>query len=84
MNGRYTLKEVKLLGIEGCPTCKKISTLIDEFINENNLNVHIETVYNMNKILEYDIVAMPGIVVDGVLKISGKIPTEKELTEILF
>jgi len=73
------LKNIKLLGIVGCPTCKKISALFDKIVKENNLEIHIDKIYDMNKILEYDVVSMPGIVVDDDLKISGRIPTEKEL-----
>jgi len=77
------LKEIKLLGIIGCPTCKKISTLIDKVVKENDLKIHVEKIYDMGKILKYDVVSMPGLVVDGNLKISGRIPTEKELKELL-
>jgi len=77
------LKKIKLLGIKGCPTCKKISTLIDKVVKENDLKIHVDKIYDMGKILEYDVVSMPGLVVDGNLKISGRIPTEKELKELL-
>ena len=77
------MKEVELLGIEGCPTCKKISSLIDKVVLENSLDVHIEKVYNMNRIIKYEIAAMPGIVVDGFLRISGRIPAEEEIRALL-
>ena len=63
------------MGIIGCPTCKKISTLIDKVVKENDLKIHVEKIYDMGKILKYDVVSMPGLVVDGNLKISGRIPT---------
>ncbi len=77
------MKKIKLLGIKGCPTCQKISALIDKVVKENDLKIHVDKIYDMGKILKYDVVSMPGLVVDGNLKISGRIPTEMELKELL-
>ncbi len=76
------MREIKVLGIVGCPTCKKIGILIDKVVEENGLKVHIEKIYDMGRILEYNVPTMPGIVVDGKVKVSGRIPTEQELKEL--
>ncbi len=77
------MKEVALLGVDGCSTCSKIGTLIDKVISDNGFDVRVEKIYDMGKILEYGVVSMPGLVVDGELKICGRIPTEDELKELL-
>ncbi len=77
------MKNIKVLGISGCPTCSKIDSLINKVVEENELIVRIEKIYDMGKILEYEVVTMPGIVIDGELKISGRMPTEMELKELL-
>ena len=40
-------------------------------------------VYDLNKMLEYGVMATPALVVDGKLKISGKLPSEQELLKAI-
>jgi len=47
------------------------------------LEFTLEKVTAIEEIMTYDIVATPGLVVDGEVKVSGRLPTDDELRTLL-
>lgn len=76
------MKKIQILGT-GCPTCQKLNELTIQAANELELEYEIEKVTDITKIIEMGVVKTPGIAVDGVVKISGKLPSLQEIKEIL-
>ncbi|MCF6096071.1 thioredoxin family protein [Thermovorax subterraneus] len=74
--------EIKILGT-GCPKCKALEQNTREALQELGVNANIEKVQDVNKIMEYDIMFTPGLVVNGEVKVSGKVATKDEIKEIL-
>lgn len=75
--------EIKVLGT-GCAKCKTTCQTIEKVIGENNLDdVKLMKVEDIVEILNYGIMATPAVVVDGVVKIKGHVPSEKEVKQIL-
>lgn len=74
--------EVKVLGA-CCTKCKKTYSSIEKVIKENNLDVHLTKVTDMEEIMEYNIMTIPAVVVDGEVKIKGRVPSETEIKELL-
>ena len=70
--------EIKVLG-PGCSKCKTTYQVVEKVIKENNLDVKLDIMEMMN----YNIMTTPAIVVDEVVKIKGKVPTESEVKELL-
>ena len=62
--------EIKVLG-PGCSKCKTTYQVVEKVIKENNLDVKLTKVDD------------PAVVVDEVVKIKGKVPTESEVKELL-
>lgn len=74
--------EIKILGT-GCPKCKALEQNTREALQELGITANIEKVQDVNKIMEYDIMFTPGLVVNGEVKVAGKVATKDEIKEIL-
>lgn len=74
--------EIKVLG-SGCSKCKTTYQVVEKVIKENNLDVKLTKVDDIMEMMNYNIMTTPAIVVDEVVKIKGKVPTESEVKEIL-
>ena len=68
--------KIEILGT-GCPKCKKLNELVEEAINEIGISAEIIKVTDINKIIDYGVMVTPALVIDGDVKVAGKIP-EKE------
>ncbi|MEZ4907610.1 MAG: thioredoxin family protein [Saprospiraceae bacterium] len=73
---------IKILGT-GCTKCKKTEQMVRDTISKNGIEAIVEKVEDIQKIVEYNVMATPAVVVNEVVKIKGKIPTEKEILEAL-
>ncbi len=75
-------KTIKILGT-GCPKCKTVTTLVEEVVNEQNIEATIEKVEDIMKIMEYNVMTTPAVVIDDEIKIKGRIPSKTELVSLL-
>jgi small redox-active disulfide protein 2 len=74
--------KIEILG-SGCAKCNKLKELVEKIVNENDINAEITKVEDINKILDYGVMITPGLVIDGDVKIAGKIPSEDKVREWL-
>ncbi|ADL08698.1 thioredoxin family protein [Thermosediminibacter oceani] len=74
--------EIKILGT-GCPKCRALEQNTREALEELGISANIEKVQEVNKIMEYDIMFTPGLVVNGEVKVEGKVASKDEIKEIL-
>ncbi len=70
--------EIKILG-PGCAKCNKTERIVKEVIAESGITAVVEKVTDMLKIAEYGVMSTPAIVVDGEVKIVGKIPKKDDI-----
>ena len=75
-------KEVKVLG-PGCAKCKSTYSVVEKVVRENGLSVQLTKVEDIAEIMTYNIMTSPAIVVDGEVKIKGRVPTEAEVKALL-
>lgn len=76
------MKQIKILGT-GCPKCQQTVSIIQNVVSEANAEATIEKVEDIMEIMKYDIMSTPAVVVDGVVKIKGKVPSRVEILELL-
>lgn len=74
--------EIKVLG-SGCANCKALEKLTRNALVEMNLTADVEKVEDITKILSYGIMRTPGLVINGKVVLTGKVPSLKELKEII-
>ena len=70
--------DIKVLGT-GCPKCKEVEKRVINALAELGVAANVEKVTDIKKIMEYKIFATPGLVIDGQIKSTGKIPRPEEI-----
>lgn len=73
---------IKILG-PGCANCIKLERLVREAVAELGLEASIDKVTDYPSIMSYGIMRTPGLVVDGEVKVSGRVPDKSEIVTIL-
>jgi small redox-active disulfide protein 2 len=74
--------KVEILG-SGCPKCLKLEAMVIEAVAKHKLDAEVSHVYDINKIVEYGVMMTPALVVDGKVKIAGRLPSEGELLKLI-
>ena len=74
--------EIKVLG-SGCSRCKKALELVNKVVKDNGLDATVEYIDDIMKIMEYNVMSTPAIVVNNEVKIKGTLPSESEIKKIL-
>lgn len=74
--------EIKVLG-SGCCRCKKSFDTVKQVIEEDKVNANLEYVTDIAKILDYSIMSMPAIVIDGKVVLNGQVPSASEVRQLL-
>ncbi len=72
----------KILGT-GCTKCKTLEKLTHEVVRENNYDAEIEKVEDIVDIMNYGILATPGLVLDEKVLISGRVPSKEEIKKLI-
>jgi small redox-active disulfide protein 2 len=72
--------EIKVLGT-GCARCKELERMCFDVAAENNITADIQKVTELKDIMSYGIMQTPGLVINGVVKLSGKLPTSSALLQ---
>lgn len=73
---------LKILG-PGCANCRKLEAVAREAVAGAGLSAEFVKVTDMQDILSYDLLSTPGLVIDGKLVSSGRIPTQAEIRQWL-
>ncbi len=72
------MRNIKILG-SGCANCKRLEAMARKVASELGVEAEFEKVTDMNEIMKWPILSTPGLVVDGNVVSSGRIPTETEI-----
>ncbi|MGC8858206.1 MAG: thioredoxin family protein [Ignavibacteria bacterium] len=70
--------EIKILGI-GCPRCNELERLCFNVAAEHNIDADIQKITALEQIMAYGVMQTPALVINGKVKISGKLPTSSTL-----
>lgn len=70
--------EIKVLG-PGCTKCKETEKLVREVVSESGVTASVEKISDLQQIVGYGVFATPAVVIDGEVKVVGKVPSKNEL-----
>lgn len=74
--------DIKVLG-PGCNNCVTLEARTRQALAELGQDAAIEKVTDTAQIIGYGVMSTPGLVVDGTVVVSGRVPSVKQLAELL-
>ena len=74
--------EIKILGT-GCPKCRTLEKITRETVNEMGIAAEITKEEDIVRIMNYGIMHTPGLVINGKVVMSGRVPSPKEVKELI-
>lgn len=81
-NEGKVLESIKVLG-SGCKSCHELYENCKNAVEKSGLSVEVEYVTDLEKIMEYGAMSMPGLVVNEKVVTTGKVLKVKEVEELL-
>lgn len=76
------MRKMKILGT-GCPKCRLLTERAEAAARELGLDYELEKITEIDRILDFGVVATPALVMDGEIAVSGHVPTTSRLRELL-
>jgi len=74
--------EIKILGT-GCPKCKSLERMVINALTEMDIAADVSKVEDIVKIMGYGIMHTPGLVINGKVALSGRLPSNEEMKELI-
>jgi small redox-active disulfide protein 2 len=76
------MKKILVLG-PGCAKCKQLAAVTEQAAKEAGIEYTLEKVTEIKDIMKFGVMMTPGLVVDGVVKVVGKVPSAEEIKKYL-
>jgi len=76
------MKKLQVLG-PGCPSCDRLADLTQQAAAELAIEFEFEKVTDMGEILTFNVPTTPALVVDGEVRICGRVPSLVELKSMI-
>ena len=74
--------KLQILGT-GCAKCNALTQATEQAAQTLNLPYELEKVTDLNRIMAFGVMMTPALVVDGKVKVSGKVPSVDEIKKLL-
>jgi len=74
------MKKIAVYG-PGCMKCKKAEDNVRQVLAETGVEATLEHVTEMQAIVAAGVMSTPAVAIDGVIKLSGRVPTTAELRQ---
>ncbi|MFH1749008.1 MAG: thioredoxin family protein [Planctomycetota bacterium] len=74
--------KLEVLGT-GCAKCNALEAAVKQAADQLGLDYELTHIKEIAKFAQYGVMITPALVVDGEVKVAGKVPGEAELTSIL-
>ncbi len=77
-----TMRTLQILG-PGCSRCANLAAATEQAAKTLGLEYQIEKVTDLNQIKTFGVMMTPALVVDGTVKVAGRVPAVEELKKML-
>ena len=74
--------KIQILG-SGCAKCRNLTAVAEQAAHELGLEYELEKVTDVKRYPDFGVMFTPALVVDGVVKLSGKVPSLDEAKNLL-
>ena len=74
---------IQVLGT-GCAKCRTLHEIVKKALQETGVDAQVEKVEDIRKIMAFEILMMPGLVIDGQVKTAGRLPMLEEVKELIL
>ena len=74
---------IKILGT-GCSKCHALQKTTKEVVQELGVDATVEEVKDITKIVSYNVLMTPGLVINENVVSSGKVPSKAEVTQLVI
>lgn len=76
------MKTLQILGT-GCAKCKMLAENTEAAAKASGIEYQMVKVTDINEIMKYGVMMTPALVVDGLVKVMGKVPSPAEIQALL-
>jgi len=76
------MKKLQILGT-GCPKCSELAVRARQAAEELGIEYEILKVTEIPEIMSFGVMSTPALVLDGEVKVSGKVPGVEEIKEMI-
>ncbi len=76
------MKKLQILGT-GCAKCNQLTQVTQKAAEELGLAYELEKVTDLMRFPEFGVMITPALVVDGTVKVTGRVPTLEEAKTLI-
>lgn len=76
------MKKIEILGT-GCAKCNNLEELTKKAADSLGTEYKLEKVTDIQKIMGYGVMTTPALVVDGIVKSAGRVPSIDEIKKLI-
>lgn len=76
------MTKIQILG-SGCAKCRQLTAITEQAAQDLGLQYELEKVTDITRYADFGVMFTPALVVDGVVKLSGKVPSFDEAKKLL-
>jgi small redox-active disulfide protein 2 len=74
--------KIQILG-SGCAKCRALAAVAEQAAREMSLEYELEKITDVARYADFGVMFTPALVVDGAVKVSGKVPSLDEAKKLL-
>ena len=76
------MKTIQVLGT-GCPKCKRLAETAEAAARALGIEYELVKVTDITEIMTFGVMMTPALVIDGEVKVVGKVPSVEEIKQLL-
>jgi small redox-active disulfide protein 2 len=74
--------KIQVLG-SGCANCHKVEALTKQAVSQLRVEAQVEMVTDMKEIMRLGVMSTPGLVIDGKVVSTGRVPALSQITSLI-
>jgi small redox-active disulfide protein 2 len=76
------MRVIEVLG-PGCQKCQYVEKVVREVVDQAGISAEVRHVTDYAEIAARGVMSTPGLVIDGVVVVAGRVPTREQVAEWL-